>query len=112
MSGKLTKTADDARRHKPRFADVCAWRDGGDDDARVQHTGDATYQGELFLGTYDVSYQGQLYHRSATTVGFGQPGAAMRSLTVSAWIDAKTVKVSGKLTKTAQGSPTAPTAAT
>ena len=103
VSGKLTKNGSTMPDGSNRGSMTFALKDGGAMTMPAfKDTGDATYQGELFSGTYDVSYQAS-YYCSATTVMPCQSANLRRdvSLTVSGALDfdAKTVQVSGKLTK-------------
>ncbi len=109
VSGKLTKNGAAMPDGSNRGSMTFALKDGGAlPMPAFKDTGEATYQGELFSGTYDVSYQAS-YYCSATTVMPCQSANLRRdvSLTVSGALDfdAKTVQVSGKLTKNGQVMP-------
>ncbi|MBL8634795.1 MAG: hypothetical protein JNM40_16340 [Myxococcales bacterium] len=109
VSGKLTKNGAVMPDGTNRGSMTFALKDGGAlAMPAFKDTGEATYQGELFAGTYDVNYQAS-YYCSATTVMPCQSANLRRDvgLTVSGALDfdAKTVQVSGKLTKNGQVMP-------
>jgi len=112
VSGKLTKNGQTVPDGTNRGSLFFTSKDGGAGLSMpaFKDTGEATYQAEIFAGTYDVNYQ-QNYYCGATSVLPCQPGALRQdvALTVSGALDfdAKTVNVSGKLTKNGATIPSA-----
>ncbi len=103
VSGKLTKNGQTVPDGSNRGYLTFAHQDGGSMSMPAfKDTGEATYQGEIFAGTYAVSYLPSYYCGMASPLPC--QSAQLRQdvpLTVSGALDfdAKTVSVSGKLTK-------------
>lgn len=103
VSGKLTKNSQSVPDGTNRGSLSFAHKDGGVVSMlSFKDMGDATYQGELWAGNYDVSYLPSYY--CGTSSPLPCQSAQLRTdvpLTVSGALDfdAKTVNVSGKLTK-------------
>ena len=103
LSGRLTKNGatlpDGTNRGSLLFV---AKRGGSRAMPAFATTGEATYTGEVFAGTYDISYQPSVYCKTGEALPCQQ--VLLRSdvdLTQSGALDfdIKTVQVSGKLTK-------------
>ena len=109
VSGKFTKNGAAVPDGANRGYLLFAHKDGGSlSMPGFGDAGDATYQGEVFAGNFDVTYQPSYYCGSAGPL----PCQAVRlrsdlGLSVSGSIDfdAKTVSLSGKLTKNGQKVP-------
>ena len=103
VSGKLTKNGQKVPDSSSRGNLTFVQKDGGSlSMPSFKDTGETTYQGEIFAGTYDVSYQPSYYCSSSSVLPC--QSAVLRAEIVlgtsgSLDFDAKTVQVSGKLTR-------------
>ena len=106
LSGRVTKNSQTVPDGTNRGSLTFGFKDGGAVTMpSFKDTGEATYQGEVFAGSYDVTYQPSYYCSTSTVLPC--QSATLRTdlqLTVSGALDfdAKTVNVSGKLTRNGQ----------
>ena len=109
ISGKFTKNSQTVPDGTNRGSLTFGFKDGGAVTMpSFKDNGEATYQGEVFAGSYDVTYQPSYYCSTSTVLPC--QSATLRTdlqLTVSGALDfdAKTVNVSGKLTRNGQPVP-------